>query len=342
MVWLEPALDTETAGFLIIVTSAVTGAQEALLTVQRKVFTPSERLLAVTTGEVGVAIVPEPVITVQTPVSPLPTKGVEPVKAPVIKQVGVKPATAVTAVGVLKRVIVIVLTLATQGALAIVQVKVVVPTGILLAAVVGKFALPNVTPTALLVHVPIPKAGVFPAKVAVDAQTFWLIPALATVGEGVFVTLTSALVGAQEVLLTVQRKVFTPSERLLAVTTGEAGVAIVPEPVITVQTPVSPLPTTGVEPVKPTVVAQTVAEAATAVTAVGVLKRVIVIVLTLATQGAFAIVHVKVVVPTGKFATELVPKLALPNVTPTALLVHVPTPKAGIFPVKVEVAAHIF
>ena len=65
-------------------------------------------------------------------------------------------------------------------------------------------------------------------------------------------------------------------------------------------------------------------------------------VLVLAAQGALAIVHVKVVMPKGKFPTVVVPKFALPKVTPTAELVHVPTPTLGILPVKVEVALQIF
>ncbi|TAD87948.1 MAG: hypothetical protein EAY75_05730, partial [Bacteroidetes bacterium] len=141
----KPALATVGLACLTIVTSAETGVQLPLLTVQRNTFVPIERLLTVEDAEVGFTTEAVPLMTVHAPVSPLATTGVEPVIVPVVAQVGVKPALAVTPVGAVTRVIVIVLTLFAQGALTIVHVSVVVPVGKLLMDEVPKLGLPKVT-----------------------------------------------------------------------------------------------------------------------------------------------------------------------------------------------------
>jgi hypothetical protein len=231
---------------------------------------------------------------------------------------------------------VIVLVLAVQGALAIVHVKVVVPKGKLLAVVVGEFALLNVTAPLLAVQVPVPKAGTLPAKVAVLAG-----PATDVEGLAFLIIVTSAETGEQEPFETVQRNVFTPSERLLTALVAEDGVVTIPEPITVVQTPLSPFATTGVEPVKVPVVKQVGVKPALAVTPVGALKRVMVIVLVLDVQEPFAIVQVKVVVPVGILFAVDVGEFALPNVTAPLLAVQVPVPKAGTLPAKVAVLVHI-
>ena len=145
----------------------------------------------------------------------------------------------------------------------------VVPTGKFATLVVPKLAFPKVTPTALLVHVPVPTLGILPVNVVVGAHIVWFAPAIEVVGATCLVTLTCAKEGVQAPLLTVQRNVFTPSDRLLTVLVGKVGLSTVAVPLTTVQAPDSPLPALGVEPVSVTVVAHTIGALAFAVTPVG-------------------------------------------------------------------------
>ena len=59
----------------------------------------------------------------------------------------------------------------------------------------------------MIVQVPVPTVGVFPANTAVFPQTVWSVPAFATVGLAVNVMTTSSVDAAQGAFAIVQRKV---------------------------------------------------------------------------------------------------------------------------------------
>lgn len=91
-------------------------------------------------------------------------------------------------------------------------------------------------------HAPVPKDGVFPARVAVDAQTVWSGPALAVVIPPLTFIVTSSNEAVQGALLMVHLKVLTPLLRPLTEEVALFAFPKVPVPAITVQVPV---PTVG-------------------------------------------------------------------------------------------------
>jgi hypothetical protein len=94
----------------------------------------------------------------------VPTAGLLPAKVAVVPQtLCVAPAEDTSGVPLL--VITTVLTEGGQEPLTIVHVKVVAPTGKLLATALGKVALLKVTAPLLAVQVPVPTAGTLPANV---------------------------------------------------------------------------------------------------------------------------------------------------------------------------------
>ena len=125
----------------------------------------------------------------------------------------------------------------------IVQRKVFTPTLNPVTPDVGEVGAVIVPPPAITVHAPVPTAGVFPASVAVVAQTVWSIPATEIVG-GVSLKITiSSVEGVHKPFEIVQRNVLDPKLNPVTPDVGELGVVIVALPVITVQTPV---PTIGI------------------------------------------------------------------------------------------------
>ena len=75
---------------------------------------------------------------------------------------------------------------------------------------VGEAGLVTVELPAMTVQAPVPAVGVFPASVAVVAQTVWSVPAADVVGVGEFRMLTVSLLGVQGPLLIVQRNRYVP------------------------------------------------------------------------------------------------------------------------------------
>ena len=166
-VWSAPALATVGDAALVIVTVSPDAGHDALLIVQTNEFVPT---LNPVTGEVGlpgVVTKAPPAMTVHTPV---PLVGV--LAANVAEAAHTpKSAPASAVVGAWSRVIITVSFDDGHEPLLIVHTNVFAPT---LRPVTPDAGLPGVVtdaPPPTTVHVPVPTEAVFPASVAVDAQT---------------------------------------------------------------------------------------------------------------------------------------------------------------------------
>lgn len=118
--------------------------------------------------------------------------------------------------------------------------------------------LPGVVTVAvpvITVHVPVPIAGVFPARVAVVEHNVWSGPAFEVVGGAFLAMTTVSLDGAQLPLLIVHTNVLLPTDNPVTPEVGLPGVATTEPPAITVHRPV---PTVGVFPAREAAVKQTV------------------------------------------------------------------------------------
>ena len=82
-VWSGPALDVVGTASLLIITSSVDIAHTPFVIVQRNVFAPTPKPVMPEVGDVGVVIVPVPVINVQAPV---PIAGIFPARVAVVEQ----------------------------------------------------------------------------------------------------------------------------------------------------------------------------------------------------------------------------------------------------------------
>jgi hypothetical protein len=282
---------------------------------------------------VASANVPVPLTTVHKPV---PTAGTLPAKVAVGKHTfWFAPATETE--GLSKRVIVTVLMEGVaQEPLVIVQVKVVVPIGKLPTVVLATFALPNVTPTALLVQVPTPTVGELPAKVALSAHKVWFAPATEVEGVASLLIVTVLSLTAQPPFDIVHLKTFAPTLKLETPLLNKVASANVPVPLTTVHKPV---PTAGTLPAKVAVGAHTFWFAPATETE-GLSKRVIVMVLTEGVaQEPFVIVQVNTFAPIAKPLTALLNCVGLAIVAPEAV-VQTPMPTLGLLPAKVALSAH--
>jgi hypothetical protein len=157
---------------VVITTSSVEGVQGVLEIVHRKVAVPgTAKPVTPDVGEPGLVIVAVPETTVHNPV---PVTGVLPAKVAVVTpQAGVISEPALAKVG--SAVLLVINTSsveAVQGALEIVHLKVLAPTPRAVSPEVGEEGVVIVPAPEINVHNPVPDAGVFPAKVAVVAQTF--------------------------------------------------------------------------------------------------------------------------------------------------------------------------
>ncbi|HEY6190915.1 MAG TPA: hypothetical protein VI215_01165, partial [Bacteroidota bacterium] len=193
----------------VIRTVSLDGGQLALLTVQTKVLTPTERLVTPDVGSDGVVTFALPVMTVHTPA---PTDGVLPARVVVVEQT-VSSGPALAVVGEASRVITTVSLDGGQLAFVIVQTNVLVPTERPVTPDVGSPALVTFALPAITVHAPVPTDAVLPAREVVVEQTVSSGPALAVVGEASRVITTVSLDGGQLALLIVQTNAFTPTER---------------------------------------------------------------------------------------------------------------------------------
>jgi len=138
-----------------------------LLIVHTNVLAPTESPVTTDVGLPGVVTDPPPAITVHAPV---PTVGVFPAREDVVVQTP-KSGPAFAVVGDASLVIVTVSLVDGHVPLLIVHTKELAP---ILNAVTPEVGLPGVVTDALpaiMVHAPVPTVGVFPARVAVVAQT---------------------------------------------------------------------------------------------------------------------------------------------------------------------------
>src|SRR6267143_4232438 len=100
-----------------------------------------------------------------------------------------------------------------QVALVIVQTRLFAPTDKPVTPEVGELAVVTVALPPMTVHAPVPTAGVFPASVAVVAQTSWSGPAFDVVGAASLVMMTVSLEAGQVALEIVQTKLLAPTDK---------------------------------------------------------------------------------------------------------------------------------
>ena len=224
-----------------------------------------------------------------------------------------------------------------HDALLIVHTNVLAPGVSPVTPDAGLFGVVTEAPPAITLHIPVPTAGVFPARVAVaTAHTPWSVPALAVVGDASRVIVTVSLDDVHPGLPIVQTNVFAPTERPVTPEVGLPAVVTDAVPAITVQAPV---PTVGVFPASDEVGEQTV-WSGPAFAVVGEEPLVIVTVSLDGGQEALLIVHTNVFAPMLKPVT---PDVGLPGVVtdaPPAITVHTPVPTVGVLLARAAVAEH--
>ena len=128
---------------------------------------PTPNAVTPDVGDVGVVIVPAPLINVHVPV---PTTAVLPANVAVVEQMDWS-APALAVVGVADLVIVIWSVDAAQGALVIVHSNTFAPTPNAVTPDVGDVGVVIVPAPLINVQIPVPTTAVFPANVAVVEQT---------------------------------------------------------------------------------------------------------------------------------------------------------------------------
>src|SRR5260221_12092967 len=151
----------------VIVTLSFDGGHDPLVTVQTKVFAPTERPVTPEVGSAGVATLPVPARTVH---APTPTVGVLPARVAVVEQT-VSSGPALAVVGGASRVITTVSRDEGQLALLTVQMNEFTPTLRLVTPEDGSPGVVTFPVPASTVHAPVPTVGVFPANVDVVEQT---------------------------------------------------------------------------------------------------------------------------------------------------------------------------
>src|SRR5260221_435242 len=235
----------------VIVTLSFDGGHDPLVTVQTKVFAPTERPVTPEVGSPGVVTFAVPVITIHAPV---PTVGVLPAREAVVEQtVSSGPAFAV--VGGASRVITTVSLEGGQLALLTVQMNEFAPTLRLVTPEDGSPGVVTLADPASTVHAPVPTVGVLAANVTVVEQTISSGPAFAVVGDASRVIVMLSFDDGHDPLVTVQTSVLAPTESPVTPDVGSVGDVTLALPAITVHAPV---PTLGVLPANVAVVEQTV------------------------------------------------------------------------------------
>ena len=150
-----------------MVMSSVVGVQTPLEIVHRKVLIPKLNPVTPDVEDVGEVTVALPAITVHAPV---PTVGAFPASVAIVTQ-SVWSGPAVATVGKSKRVIVILSLEGAQTPFEILHRKVLTPTVKPVTPDVGEVGVVTVAPPTTTVQSPVPTIGLFPASVAVVAQT---------------------------------------------------------------------------------------------------------------------------------------------------------------------------
>jgi hypothetical protein len=248
VVWLIPAKEGVGGDSLVMVTVLSLGGQVPLLIVHLNTLAPMARFDTLLLLEVGLFTIPAPLNKLHAPV---PTVGIFPFKLAVVAHIDWSTP-AFEAVGVSKRVTVMVLTEGGQVPLLIVHVRVVVPNGKPLTLELAELALLKLSPAP--VQIPKPMVGWFALSVVLSAQTTWFAPAFAVVGEASLVMLTVLSLAGQVPLLIVHLNTLAPIPKFDTMLLFEVGEPILPAPLTKLHKPV---PTTGVLPDSVALVAQT-------------------------------------------------------------------------------------
>ncbi|HEY6190913.1 MAG TPA: hypothetical protein VI215_01155 [Bacteroidota bacterium] len=220
-----------------------------------------------------------------------------------------------------------------QLALLIVQTNALAPTLRFVTPEAGSPGVVTLPDPASTVQAPAPTVGALAANVVAVEQTVSSGPAFAVVGDASRVTVTLSLEGGHDPLVTVQTKVFVPTDRPVTPEVGSAGVVTLPVPASTVHAPV---PTEGVLPARVAVVEQTVSSGP-ALAVVGGASLVMTTVSLDAGQLALLTVQTKVLTPTERAVTPDVGSPGVVTLAPPTITVHAPVPTVGEFPARVAV-----
>jgi hypothetical protein len=303
---------------LQIFTSAVADGQELLETVHIKVFNPSTNPDTCEDGCVLVLTEEVPVSTLQ---EPLPKVGVRAANVAEEEQtVWLGPAFARSA-GL--RVIVIVDVAAGQIPLVTVHKREFDPTLRASTCVIGLVDKTTEPPPESTVHDPLPTLGVRAAKLAIEMQTVWSVPALAT-GISSRLIVTVDVAGGQTPFVTVHKKVLVPLDKAFTEVTGLLAELTLEAPEITDQEPV---PAVGE-------IAAKVAEAEQTVwlfpaLALGSASRTRATVEVLGGQTPLLTLHSKMVVPVPNEVTEVEGLFAAPILPLPDIRDQLPVPTEG-------------
>jgi hypothetical protein len=249
--WSPPAFAVVIPPVTLITTSSVEAVHGELLMVHLKVFAPIASPVTPEVGLEGVVIVAVPDITVQVPV---PTMAVFPARVVVEPQI-VWSEPAADVVGTSLLVMTTSSVEAVHGELLMVHLNVAAPIPRPVTPEIGLVGVVTVAVPDITVQAPVPTVAVFPARVAVAAQTAWSEPAAEVVGAAFLVMTTSSVEAVQGELLMVHLKVAEPTPIAVTPEVGLEGVVTVAVPDTTVQAPV---PTVAIFPASVAVVAQIV------------------------------------------------------------------------------------
>jgi hypothetical protein len=223
-----------------------------------------------------------------------------------------------------------------QLPLVIVQRKVFSPVPRPVTPELGSFEFERVPEPPINVHVPVPAAGVFPAKLVELPQIAWSGPAFETDGGVSRLMTISSVEGGQLPLLIVHRITLVPNDSPVTVVFGSPGAVMTPEPETNDH---APDPTAGVFPASVAEAVQII-WSGPALATVGRLSLVITTPSVEGGQAPLLIVQMKIFGPGPR------PVIPLPGWDGFAMdplperSVQIPEPTAGVFPARVAESAH--
>ena len=186
------------------------------------------------------------------------------------------------------------------------------------------------------VQVPVPTFAGVAFKVAVFAQICWSTPAFGMIGFAETLITTVSLLVRHAPLLTVQIKLFAPTESPLIWSNGFEASVNVAFPLFTVQLPV---PIAGAVAVSTVVVPQRLWSIPAFASDGSAL--LVIVTSAKAEQVPFVTVHLKTFAPTGMAVITELNAFAFEIVPPPEINVQIPVPTAGLFPCKVVDVAQI-
>lgn len=223
---------------MVITTLEEDELQTPLEIVQRKIFCPNPKFIAVVVPEVGVVIVADPKTIDHEPV---PTDGIFPAIVKLgleIHNVWLGPALAT--VGKLSTWILIVEVVVAQTPFEILHCKILIPNARPVTVDVGLFGLVIVPNPEITDHVPTPVVGVLAANVAFGEliQTVWLGPAVEILGAGsTMIVIVETVCGQAPLFVMLHCSTFVPSPTAVKLVVGLLILPIVALPEITDQVP---------------------------------------------------------------------------------------------------------